>query len=436
MHHGTRLLVLAVVAALAGLGVGRFVTYDGGRSNPPAVAGPSGAEQRVASLKQATIERPTDARAWQSLASNYVSLAVATARPDYFAAARKALDKAAELAPNSLVTLVSQGTFALTLHQFEEALRLGTAAEALDPFNAEAKAVRVDALVELGRYDEAAAVLEQLLNVRPGLAALTRVSYLRQLTGDFDGALAAMRQARTAAGGQASETAVTSALEGEIQLLRGDFESARDAFGASLRQSPGLIAGELGRAKHLDISGDRRGAIRTLEAAVERTGAPGQAVLLGELYESEGRTKSAVKAFAAARQAYRDEIPQGGVVDLELALLDADHGPATDALASARAAYAARPNIYTADAMAWALYRNDRAAEAVVFVEESLRRGTADATLLIHAATVLAAAGDTERAREVVAPAVTRGGYVSPGLRPLARATVAELGFEIPSGWR
>lgn len=430
----TRLVVLALVAVVVGLGVGRFVSYDGGA--PSAVVATSDPDQRLAALKQATIARPDDAKAWQALASNYVRLAIVTARPDYFASAREALKEATRLAPDALSTLVSSGTFALTLHQFNDALTFGDRAVATSPFNAEARAVRVDALVELGRYDDAATALQELLDLRPGLAALTRVSYLRQLRGDLDGALTAMRQAQTAAGSQAGEAAIAAGLEGEIQLLRGDFGAARAAFANALRQSPGLIGGELGRARYLDITGRRAEAIRRLEPAVEKTGNPGLAVLLGELYDVEGKTKSAAKAYAVARQVYRDEVKEGAVVDLEVAFLEADHGPPPTALAAAEAAYAARPNIYTNAAMAWTLHRNGRSAEAVPFVEAALARGTVDPTLRMHSAIVLTAAGAPDRAREVIATALARPGYLSPALRPMARATLSELGLAVPAAWR
>ena len=58
-------------------------------------------------------------------------------------------------------------------------------------------AVTVDALVELGRYDEAATALQRMVDLKPNLAAYARVSYFRELHGDLDGALR-----RDVAGGQ------------------------------------------------------------------------------------------------------------------------------------------------------------------------------------------------------------------------------------------
>lgn len=435
LRVGSRTAGLVLLASLAGLGVGRFVGFDGGGSRPATVTASTPASE-IRSLEQAIIERPSDPVAWQSLGSAYVRFAIATGDPDYFSGAERALAQATELDPASPVTLAARGTFALTLHQFEEALRLGERAEALDPFNPEARAVRVDALVELGRYEEAAVALQGLLDLRPGLAAHTRVSYLRQLAGDLDGALAAMQEAQAAAGDSGFEAATANALRGEIHLLRGEVDRAGEAFDVALRQAPGHVAGELGRARHLELTGKRSEAIVTLRQALGASGAPALATLLGELLDADGRRDEAQRSFDVARQVYREEVDAGAVVDLEVAYLEADHGSVAVAVDSARRAYDARPNIYTSDALGWALYRKGDAAAAVPYAEEALGRGTKDPALRVHAALILQAAGRADEAKEALAPAITLGGYLPLPLRPLAAPVVQDLGLSLPSSWR
>ena len=78
-------------------------------------------------------------------------------------------------------------------------------------------AILIDASVELGRYDEAETHLSDLLALRPGSAALSRLSYLRELHGDLDGARLAMLQAEQAT--SASEDRATIATLIGDQLL-------------------------------------------------------------------------------------------------------------------------------------------------------------------------------------------------------------------------
>ena len=103
-------------------------------------------------------------------------------------------------------------------------------------------------------------------------------------------------------------------------------------------------------------------AITIYKKVLERLPLPEFAIALGELYESLGRTKEAEEQYALVRAMQQLNASAGMNVDMELALFDADHG--SDAAATvrrARAAYAARPGIYAADALAWALYRAGRA---------------------------------------------------------------------------
>jgi hypothetical protein len=59
---------------------------------------------------------------------------------------------------------------------------------ALDDFNANAHGVMGDALVELGRYDEAFVQIQRMVDLRPDLSSYARVSYARELQGDVVGA--------------------------------------------------------------------------------------------------------------------------------------------------------------------------------------------------------------------------------------------------------
>ena len=88
-------------------------------------------------------------------------------------------------------------------------------------------------------------------------------------------------------------------------------------------------------------------------------------------------------------------------VGIESAVYRADHriGP-LEAVALARRARAARPSIYGDDALAWALARAGRCAEAVPLSEHALRLGTKDALLYFHRGYAEGCAGDRTEMRE------------------------------------
>lgn len=70
----------------------------------------------------------------------------------------------------------------------------------------------------------------------------------------------------------------------------------------------------------------------------------------------------------------------GVVIDLELAVFEADHDDPARAVHLAEAAHADRRTVHPADALAWALHRAGRTSEATPYVAEALRLGTRRAT--------------------------------------------------------
>jgi hypothetical protein len=115
-------------------------------------------------------------------------------------------------------------------------------------------------------------------------------------------------------------------------------------------------------------------------------------------------------------------------VDLELALFNAEYGEdAAAAVAQARTAYAQRPTIYAAGALAWALHRQGQHAEAWQFSREGLRLGTHSALLHYHAGMIAHALGDESAARHHLQQALSINPYFSLRYAPQARALLAEL---------
>jgi tetratricopeptide (TPR) repeat protein len=92
----------------------------------------------------------------------------------------------------------------------------------------------------------------------------------------------------------------------------------------------------------------------------------------------------------------------------DLALFYADHGIKLDeALALAHKEFEVRHDVYTWDALAWALYKNGKYPEASDAMQNALRPGTRDALLLFHAGMIDAALGQTAQAKESLEQALT-----------------------------
>ena len=137
-------------------------------------------------------DAPTDVRALQALGSAYVRRATQVADASFYDLAH-AFDRADAVAqPRD--TNLGRG---LPRCHGTTSRRPSCSARpcARNPDNPDALAVMVDTQVELGRYNDAAVTLQDLLDRHPGLPAYARLSYVRELNGDTTGTLRAMRQA-------------------------------------------------------------------------------------------------------------------------------------------------------------------------------------------------------------------------------------------------
>jgi predicted Zn-dependent protease len=171
----------------------------------PSAAPVSTTASQIADLRTKLATKPDDPATLRDLGLALLQRVRETADPSLYAQAEQALDRARTLAPDDPLVLVGIGGLLLGKHRFAEALETAHAALALAPQLPAAKAVEVDALVELGRYDDATTAAGELIALRVDLTSLARLSYLRELHGNLDGAVAAMRQAAASPGPRAGE---------------------------------------------------------------------------------------------------------------------------------------------------------------------------------------------------------------------------------------
>lgn len=409
-----RWIIAAVVLMAIGLLLTRFVvTRPEGAVLPPVSA--SSTAEVVTSLEARVSREPTDLAAWQELGASLVQAATETGDPAYYQRAEDAFAQATILDPDNPATAIGKAVLALARHDFAGAAELGAEVHQADSFNSEALVVMVDAEIELGRYELAAEHLQELLDLRPALPALTRTSYLRELYGDLPGAEQAMVQAITAGSRSLFDLAVTNTLLGDLYLKQGDLDRAEARYLDAQGLAPNLLTAGVGRARVAIAEGQFSEAAGLLEEVVDRFPEPGALALLGDVLTVMGRTDEAENAYATVSLITELQRNAGAKVDLELARFEADHGDVAEALMLAQLAYEDRPTVLAAEVLGWAHYQLGDAKSALGYVEESLRLGTRDAALLLHAAVILEANGEMSRAAELR----TRASVLDPWYRVL-----------------
>ncbi|MEO7118659.1 MAG: tetratricopeptide repeat protein [Candidatus Limnocylindrales bacterium] len=375
---------------------------------------------------------PENQEALLLLGLAYYQHARETADATDYARAEQAFDRLLELVPDSAEAIIGKATIALARHDFTGALALGQQALALTQVS-RVYGVIADAQVELGLYDDAVASVQQMVNTRPDLSSYSRVSYLRELYGQLDGAIDAMEQAVQAGGPATENTEYVRVLLGNLWFLKGDLEKAEASYAGSLARSPGYVFALAGLGRVKAARGDLDGAIALFQEAADRVPFAEFLILLGETQQAAGKTAEAEATYAYVRDIQGLFKANGVDTDVDLALFDAEHGtdPAA-AVTLARPAYERAPNFRGADALAWALYKDGQLDEARQRAEEALQLGTLDPLYLYHAGMIAVAQGDVDKAREWLTAALSMNPDFSPLHAPRAQAALDALGDSTP----
>jgi tetratricopeptide (TPR) repeat protein len=383
----------------------------------------------IADLEGRVTADPSDEGSQRDLGLALIQRIRETADPSLYAPAQVALDRARALALDDILAIVGLGALQLGRHQFAEALATGQGALKAFPDYAPAHGVVVDALVELGRYPEAQREVDRMVALSSDLASLARQSYVRELHGDLAGALAAMRAAVASPGAAPENTAYVTALLGNLLVYTGDPAGAKAAYESALGLVPNHAPSIAGLARLAVGAGDLAAAAAGFQRASDILPLPEYVIALGEVQEQMGDQEAARQTYALAGAEIQLFRASGVVVDVDLALFEADHGDPVQALDLARAGYAATPTTRAADAVAWALHRLGRDAEAADRSREALRLGSRDPVLRYHAGAIEAALGQRDAAhRDLRLALATDPGFSAAGAAEARRilATLAD----------
>jgi tetratricopeptide (TPR) repeat protein len=383
--------------------------------------------QRIEGLQAQVRETPSDPEAYAQLGLAYLQQVRETGDPTFYPKAEGVFDRALRLNAGDLTATSGLGSLALARHDFRQALGLGERSAAIDPGVARNYGVIADAQIELGDYAAADRTLQRYVDLKPELSSYARVSYFRELHGDLQGALAAMRLAVSAGGGTAENVSYVQALVGKLQFDRGDYTAAERAYRVALGTDPGFPAAVAGIARVEAARGDYMPAIGRLRELVLRLPLPEYVIALGDTEQAAGMRVAARRDYQLVRAETRLLQANGVNTDAELALFQADHGDPAQAVSLAARAWAAAPSVRSADAYSWALSSAGRNGEALRMSGRAMRLGSRDPSFLYHAGIVALRAGRPAQAHAFLSRLVAQSPRFNPLYGPRAQRALESL---------
>jgi tetratricopeptide (TPR) repeat protein len=429
LTHNNFLLKLAATVAVFAAALVTFTLVNRGSSSTPQAGGtvPVGnvsTDVRIRDYQQLVRAHPKDSRGYDLLGDAYMQKVRETGDASYYTRASGVYATALGLNSRDPAAVTGAGTLALARHDFKAGLGYGLRARQLAPYSFQPLGVIVDAQIELGRYDDAAKSLQQMIDLRPNLSSYARVSYFRELHGDLRGAIEAMQAAVSAGGGVPENVAYVQTLLGNLYFQTGRLDSAREAYRTALESFPSYVQAVAGLANIDGARRDFRSAIRRYRDVVARLPLPQYVVALGEVQQAAGDKPD----YDLVRAEERLFQANGVNTDVDLALFEASHGSPTRAVTLAQRAWAGAPSVRSADALGWALTSAGRPVMGLHWARRALALGSRDPMFLYHAGKSAQAAGRAALARAYLSESLALNPRFSPLYAPRAERALKELG--------
>lgn len=370
-----------------------------------ALAAPSGTnalDQRIRLAQEQVRAAARPVAELERLGWLFVTKARASHDDGYYVQAEHCARAMQMAEPDATGALLLLGHVAQARHQFHQAEDLARTLVRRRELAAD-HGLLGDALADQGRLDDAVVAYQRMVDLRPDLQSYARVAHVRWLKGDLGGAIEVARLAAAAGSPADPESAawVFTRLGG-YQLQSGATADARVSCRTALAFAP-EHAPALFLAARLDLAGGNPdAALPLLEKAARRAPLPEYQWALADVLRETGREAEAIAVESTLHRTGRVLDPR----TYSLFLATRAGTNAALAVALARAELRQRGDVFSHDALAWALAAADRPAEAWPDMERALAEGTGDARLSLHAAIVASQLGRNDaparlaRARE------------------------------------
>lgn len=355
---------------------------------PAAALSPSPAQRQIDAARATIQSRPADLKGYNSLAVGLTRRARETGDTAYYEEAWKALELARHLDPNNRQTLRISAWVSMGQHEFARAYAISEQYDRQYPGDSWNQSVMGDALMELGRYDEAEKAFQRMVDLKPGTAAYSRVAYVRELRGDLNGALEIMRMALTSTESRESEDRAWLWVQiAHLQDISGDLDAADASYRSALAEFSGYHYALAGLAELTLRRGDAEEATRLAQQALSAAPHAERYLILADTLRTLGKEQEARAAEETFERLALQNVNKADNENHDLVLFYLERRPHPQwALSIAKIESSRRRDVHSLDRLAIALAANGEERQARRLMKRVLEIGTHDPLILRHAA--------------------------------------------------
>ena len=361
------------------------------------LAAKKNADKLIAKIKA----NPADTRSALALANAYITEARISGNIAYYdKAAMKTVNNLLAKEPGNYEALMLKSLVQLSQHHFEEGLATAKLSLSIDSNSAFIYGLLVDANVEMGNYDAALDAADKMVSIRPDMRSYSRIAYLREIYGDYPGAVSAMKLA-VAAGIPAEESTEWCRVQlGRLYENMGDIDKAYFQYNLSLAARPGYAYAVAGLGRIASHEKKYDSAVYYYEQAANLINDPGIKGNLAIAYSKAGKTEKSktlnneiiaamtksLPTGQAGAKPLTDDPNIGHYADKEMAYAYIQNNNYDKALEHALAEYKRRPkNIEVNEMMAWVYYKRNEIDKALPYLDAAFVTKTMNPVLLCTA---------------------------------------------------
>ena len=280
-----------------------------------------------------------------------------------------------------------------------------------------------DVLMDQGKVREGAAAYQKMVDLRPDLQSYARAAHVRWLTGDLDGAIQLIKLATAAGSPNDPETGAWVFTRLALyQFQRNATKSALESCAAALALESDYAPAMLIRGRILLALNRTADALIELQHAAELNPLPEYQWAVADALAATGARDTAEQIESKITESSED--PR--TISLFLATR---HEDVDRAVQLAQQELSNRGDVFTHDALAWALAAAGRTTEAQQHATEALSQGTADPRLFLHAGIIAALNNDKRQAKRLLAQSSASKQTLLPSERAQLDAWLAKINF-------
>ena len=353
----------------------------------------------------------------------YISKARESFDPGYYKLAEQCAYCLDSQQPHCAEALLLRGHVLQNLHKFKEAEPLARELVAKRGLSFD-YGLLGDVLMEQGRLEEAADAYQNMVDIKPDLQAYARIAHYRWLKGDLVAATELMKMAVSAASPNAPESAAwVNTRLALYQFQAGKVSEANTICDAALDFQKDYAPALLLRGRLLLADGKTTEAVEALTRAEKLNPLPDYEWVLAEALRAAGSEAAASTVEARLNQTGTSSDPRTYVLYLSTR---GEAGSAAVGLAYDE--LNTREDVFTYDALAWALAADGKPQEAYSRMQNALAEGTQDARLFFHATMIASKAGHPAEAADWLGKTVGMMQMLLPSEKKQLQAVALQLG--------